>query len=125
MFHYTPSKHRGEIKVNAVPLLTPILGGWSEPGPGRFIPWNKTQYALHRRLGGHRGRSGLVRKIPPPPPGFETGHLGTFTSINVYINASVVKPGNRKFMLSANEHVPHSHANRNLVWITCHVLLVY
>jgi hypothetical protein len=34
------------------------------------LPPGKTRYPLYRRLGGSQGRSGRVRKIPPPPPGF-------------------------------------------------------
>ena len=30
------------------------------------LPLGKTQYPLYRRLGGPQGRSGQVRKIPPP-----------------------------------------------------------
>jgi hypothetical protein len=37
--------------------------------PAALAP-GKTQYPLHRRLGGPQGRSGLVRKISPPP-GFD------------------------------------------------------
>ena len=42
-------------------------GGWSKPRPGRFTPGIETRYPLYRRLGGLQGRSGLVRKISPPP----------------------------------------------------------
>ena len=36
------------------------------------LPPVKTRYPLYRRLGGHQGRSGWVRKISPPrPPGFD------------------------------------------------------
>ena len=31
------------------------------------LPPGKTQYPLHRRLGGPQGPSGRVRKISPPP----------------------------------------------------------
>ena len=34
------------------------------------LPPGKTRYPLYRRLGGPQGRSGRVRKIPPPP-GFD------------------------------------------------------
>jgi hypothetical protein len=34
-------------------------------------PPGKTRYPLYRRLGGFQGRSGRVRKILPPPPGFD------------------------------------------------------
>jgi hypothetical protein len=38
--------------------------------PAALPPGNETQYPLYRRLGGHQGRSGRVRKISPPP-GFD------------------------------------------------------
>ena len=31
------------------------------------LPLGRAQYPLYRRLGGFQGRSGRVRKIPPPP----------------------------------------------------------
>jgi len=34
--------------------------------PGRSLPPWKTRYPLYRRLGGLQGRSGHVRRIPPP-----------------------------------------------------------
>ena len=41
--------------------------GWvANATPGRFTPRKYNRYPLHRRLGGHQGRSGRVRKIPPP-----------------------------------------------------------
>jgi hypothetical protein len=36
------------------------------------LPPGKTRYPLYRRLGGPQGRSGRMRKISPPPPGFDT-----------------------------------------------------
>ena len=47
---------------------TSVLDGdvWLTPRPGRFTP-GKTPYPLCRRLCGPQGRSGLVRKISPPP----------------------------------------------------------
>jgi len=35
------------------------------------LPPGKTRYLLYRRLGGPQSRSGRVRKISPPPPGFD------------------------------------------------------
>jgi hypothetical protein len=36
------------------------------------LPPGETQYPFYRRLGGPQGRSGRVRKNPPPPPlGFD------------------------------------------------------
>jgi len=39
-------------------------------------------------------------KSPHPPTGFEIESLGTFTNTNVYINTSVVKPGNREIYVT-------------------------
>jgi len=41
-------------------------GEESASRPGRSLPPEKTRYPLYRRLGGHQGRSGQVRKIWPP-----------------------------------------------------------
>ena len=35
--------------------------------PGGFIPGKGTQFLRYRVLGGPRGQSGWIRKIPPPP----------------------------------------------------------
>ena len=43
--------------------------GWALR-PGHSLPLGMTRYLLYRRLGGPQGRSGQVRKISPPPPGF-------------------------------------------------------
>ena len=40
-------------------------GEGSASRPGRSLPPGKTWYPLYRRLGGHQGRSGQVRKISP------------------------------------------------------------
>jgi hypothetical protein len=42
-------------------------GEWSASRPGRSLPPGKTRYPLYRRLGGHQGRYGQVRKISPSP----------------------------------------------------------
>ena len=39
--------------------------------PAALSPPGKTRYPLYRRLGGPQGRSGQVRKISLPPPGFD------------------------------------------------------
>ena len=86
--HYLKSKVKVKVKVNVLPITghegpeeekrySPTLswppylegGGWSAPRPGRFTP-RKTRYPLYRRLGRPQGRSGMVRKISPPP-GFD------------------------------------------------------
>jgi hypothetical protein len=41
-------------------------GEGSASRPSRSLPSGKTQYPLYRRLIGPQGRSGEVRKIPPP-----------------------------------------------------------
>ena len=40
--------------------------------PGQSLPPGKTGYPFYRRLGGSKGRSGQVRKISPPPQGFDS-----------------------------------------------------
>jgi len=46
-------------------------GEGSASRPHRSLPPGNTRYPLYRRLGGPQGRSGQVRKISPPPPGFD------------------------------------------------------
>jgi len=55
-------------KVIGLLFITLALHGgeWPTPRPGRFTP-GKTPYPLYRRLGGHQGSSGWVRKILLPP----------------------------------------------------------
>jgi len=54
-------------------LSTALEGGeGSASRPGRSLPPGKSRYPLYRRLGGHKGRSGQVRKISPPPE-FDAG----------------------------------------------------
>jgi hypothetical protein len=63
---------QGEKRYISTLFLTVALEGgeWSASRPGRTLPPGKTRYPLYRRLGGPQGRSGLVRKISPPP-GFD------------------------------------------------------
>ena len=42
-------------------------GGWSAPRPGRFIPGKDPVPIIQEA----QGRSERVRKISPPPPGFD------------------------------------------------------
>ena len=52
--------------------LTSVLGGvGGQRHAPAALPPGKTRYLLYRRLGGHQGRSGQVRKISPPP-GFDS-----------------------------------------------------
>ena len=62
----------GEYRYSSTLFLTSALQGGegSASRPGRILPPEKTRYPLYRRLGGPQGRSGLVRKISPPP-GFD------------------------------------------------------
>ena len=53
-FHDHGTRREWGVRVTLWPLFTP----------------GKTWYPLYRRLGGPQGRSGLVRKISPPP-GFD------------------------------------------------------
>jgi len=53
-------------------MTTALEGGeGSASHPGRSLPPGKTRYPLYRSLGGPQGRSEQVRKISPPPPGFD------------------------------------------------------
>ena len=47
------------------------MGGGGQRHAPAALPPGKTRYPLYRRLGGLQGRSGLVRKILPPP-GFDS-----------------------------------------------------
>jgi hypothetical protein len=47
--------------------------GWVVNATGRFTPGKETRYQLYKWLGGLQGRSGRVRKISPPLPGFDPG----------------------------------------------------
>ena len=63
---------QGEQKYSSTLFQTSALEGGegSASRPGSTLPPGKTRYPLYMRLGGHQGRSGLVRKISPPP-GFD------------------------------------------------------
>jgi hypothetical protein len=54
-------------------------GERSASRPVRSLPPGKKRYPLYRRLGGHQGRSGQVRKISPPP-GFDPRTVHSVTS---------------------------------------------
>ena len=43
------------------------MGVGGQRHPPAALPPGRTQYPLYRRLCGTQGRSGQVRKIPPPP----------------------------------------------------------
>ena len=45
--------------------------GGQRHAPAALSP-GETRYSLYRRLGGPQGRSGRVRKIPPPPTGIRS-----------------------------------------------------
>ena len=52
----------GEKKYSSTVSLTSTQdGGWPAPRPRHITPGN-APYMLYRRLGGHQGRSGWVRK---------------------------------------------------------------
>ena len=64
--------HRGSRGITLLFLDHGTRRGWVvsvTPRPP-FTP-GKSRYPLYRRLGDHRGRSGRVRKISPPP-GFDS-----------------------------------------------------
>ena len=54
-----------------------VCAAWRQMGVGGQhhaaapLPPGKTRYPLYRRLGGPQGRSGRMRKISLPPPGFD------------------------------------------------------
>ena len=62
-------ERRTGIPLSSTISLTSPLDGdpWITPRRGRFTPGKKTGYPLYRKLGGPRGRPGLVRKISPTP----------------------------------------------------------
>jgi len=64
--HNKPGRPRGGVEVQLYSYLTSALDG---VGGQRLapaaLPPGKTRYCLYRRLGGHQGRSGQVRKIIP------------------------------------------------------------
>jgi hypothetical protein len=59
-----------EVQLYSILNLGTRRGGGSASRLGRTLPPGKTRYPLCRRLCGSQGRSGLVRKISPPP-GFD------------------------------------------------------
>jgi hypothetical protein len=74
-FHpfYRPRRSLGRVRgIALLCFYTSALEGdeGSASRPGRFLRPRKTRYPLYRRLDGPQGRSGLMRKISPPP-GFD------------------------------------------------------
>jgi len=59
--------HRGS---RGITLLFLERSEGSASLPGRSLPAGKTLYPLYKKLGGHQGRFGQVRKISHPP-GFD------------------------------------------------------
>ena len=55
---------------STLPLTSAPHGVGGQRHAPAALPPAKTRYPLYRRLGGPQGRSGLVRKISPPP-GFD------------------------------------------------------
>jgi hypothetical protein len=66
----------GEYRYSSTLSLTSALNRvwWLTPGLGQYTPGNRTRYPLCRRQGRPQGRSGLVRKISPPP-GFDSRNV--------------------------------------------------
>ena len=58
----------GEQRYSSTISVTLALEGdwWSTRNPGRFTPGKELQYTFYRRVGGTKGRSGLLRETPPP-----------------------------------------------------------
>ena len=91
--------HRG-VAVWLYPFMTTALEGGegSASRPGRSLPPGKTRYSLYRRLGGRQGRSGQVRKISPPPPGFDARTVQFVTSrCTDYVTRPTVAQGSHEF----------------------------
>jgi len=62
----------GEQMYSCTLSLTSALDGVGGQGHATAaLPPGKTRYPLHRRLGGHQGRSGRCEKSRPPAPGFD------------------------------------------------------
>jgi hypothetical protein len=61
-----------EYRYSSTLSLTSALDGvGGQRHAPAALPLGKTRYPLHRRFGGPQGRSGRVRKISPPPTGFD------------------------------------------------------
>ena len=61
----------GEQKYSSTLSVTSGLDGMGDQlHVPAALPPGKPRYPLYGRLGGPQGRSGRVRKIPPPPKGF-------------------------------------------------------
>ena len=84
--------------------------------PDRFTP-GKTRHPLYRRLGGPKGRSGMVRKISPPP-GFDPQTVQPLASryTDWSIAAPLWKMCQRKLMLIKG--TPVSYPSLNCASIT-------
>jgi hypothetical protein len=62
-----------EYRCSCILSLTSALdaGGWSTPRPGRFTPGNDPVPIVQEAGWAPQGRFRQVRKISPPPPGFD------------------------------------------------------
>ena len=69
---------KGRALISLQPRRHMRVGGQSHAPAA--LPPGKTWYPLYRRLGGPQGRSGRVRKISPPPPGFDLRNVQPVTS---------------------------------------------
>ena len=59
---------KGVSRYNSALSLTSALDGvGGQSHASASLPPGKTRYPLYTRVGGPQGRSGLVRKISPPP----------------------------------------------------------
>jgi hypothetical protein len=66
--HEGPEKWRYSSALSLTSALDGVGGQNHDPDT---LPAGKTRYPLYRRLGGPQGRSGRVRKISPPPSGYD------------------------------------------------------
>jgi len=89
-------------------LTTALEGGeGSASRPGHSLPPGKTQYLLHRRLGGPQGRSEEVRKISPPPgidPREEQYrvYIKSALGLQAFVSVGFLNPVDGTYRLSRN-----------------------
>jgi hypothetical protein len=77
---------QGEYRYSSTLSLTSAIDGdgWLTPRPGPFATGKKTRYPLYQRLGGPQGRSGRMRK-PPPPSEFDLWTVQLIASGRKYL----------------------------------------
>jgi hypothetical protein len=105
----------GEYRYSCTLSLTSALDGCgcSTPHPGRFTHRKKTQYPLYRRQGGPQRWSGRVRKILPPPLGFNPRTIQHVASryTDCAIPLKVSLPISRHLCQDTISLLPNLHSN--------------